>query len=188
MTPDKKTSPPHKTPEKRFPKAAVDYIDALLETQRTRFEKEAAHGTHTANWPTRPSCLHILAEGDNFLGSGWGMLDRAKDGTGRRWMARIGTILLPIDLSSGATVHVSGNGYLKKRFLKELTIWLDDTPLEGKLSRKGLSGWQFNGNIPKLEGRAFHILRLQTTGIRPAPHGPGTHASLAVSEIRIDGT
>ncbi|MFC4347208.1 hypothetical protein ACFO5Q_05065 [Kordiimonas lipolytica] len=179
---------PLKGPESRFPKAAVDYIDALLDVERMRFEKElAAQGStgEQPSWPARSRQLQLLAEGDEFVGSGWGKLDHTKKGIGRRWMARIGTLLLPVDASAGGTLKLTGTGYLRRRFVDELTVWLDHLPVEGVAVRKGLNGWTFEGRVPALAGRPFHILRLQSGGIRPFDKGPDTHASVALSDVNF---
>jgi|GEM_PF-1457865 len=177
---------PVKGPESRFPKAAVDYIDALLDVERTRFEKElsaAGMADKQANWPALPTRLQLLAEGDDFVGSGWGALDHTKKGIGRRWMARIGTLLFPADATAGGILRLTGAGYLRRRYVDDLTVWLDHMPVEGVAVRKGLNGWNFEGRVPALKGRPFHILRLQTSGIRPFDKGPDTHASLALSAV-----
>lgn len=180
------TKAPIKGTEKRFPKAAVDYVDALLEVQRRRFEREQAVGQQAGgSWPTRPTSAQVLAEGDDFVGSGWGPLDTARDGTKRRWMARLGTIMLPVDASKGGTVHIKGGGFLRRRFVSDLTVWLDGVPVSGVAVRQGFNRWQFTGAVAVAENRPFHILRLQSPGIKRYHLGPETHASLAVSEIRF---
>ncbi|WP_286828707.1 MULTISPECIES: hypothetical protein [Kordiimonas] len=187
----KPTSPtpadlPVKGPESRFPKAAVDYIDTLLDVERTRFEKELAAAVTPREepaWPTLPERLELMAEGDDFAGSGWGKLDHTKKGIGRRWMARIGTLLFAADATRGGIVRLTGTGYLRRRYVDDLTVWLDNMPVEGVAVRKGINGWSFEGHVPALAGRPFHILRLQTSGIRPFDKGPDTHASLALSVV-----
>ncbi|NVJ97138.1 MAG: hypothetical protein HWE25_03240 [Alphaproteobacteria bacterium] len=189
MTDPQKDTPalPPKTPEKRFPKAAVDFIDTLLDVQRSRFEKELASLDPEISWQKKPSSVDLLAESDAFVGSGWGSLDFAKDGTGRRWMARIGTILLSADLSAGGQLSLAGGGYLKRRFLSDLTVWVDDVPIDGTIRRVGIKNWTFEGKIPPLQDRPYHIVRLQTTGIRRSDLGPDTHASIALAGIRFNG-
>lgn len=179
---------PVKGVESRFPKAAVDYIDSLLDVERIRFEKELAVADinkSQPNWPARSARLQLLAEGDDFVGTGWGALDHTKKGIGQRWMARIGTLLFPADTASGGILRLTGTGYLRRRYVDDLTVWLDHLPIEGVAVRKGLNGWRFEGRTPALDARPFHILRLQTSGIRPFDKGPDTHASLALSSVEF---
>ncbi|NVK42683.1 MAG: hypothetical protein HWE39_15685 [Oceanospirillaceae bacterium] len=179
-------SPPIKSPEKRLPKAAVGYIDALLEAQRMRFVKEHAAtpaAASTTSSPALPAKLDLLAESDAFVGSGWGPLDKNRKGVPHRWMARLGTILLAADTSKGGQLTLTGTGYLRRRYVDDLTVWIDDQPVEGVAVRKGLNAWIFEGRVPALENRPFHILGLQTSGIKAFHLGPDTHASLALSKI-----
>lgn len=178
------------TPEPRFPKAAVGYIDALLRIQRARFERELsarpAHlkALHGAVQP--PRSVDILAESDAFSGTGWSDLGRRRDGTAFRWMGRIGTVLLPIDLTDGGTIVIEGAGFSRRRHLKTLTFWIEDQPIEGALKRKGFNRWVFKGKISALPPQPFSILRLQSVGQSRLAVGVDSFVSVAISRIRID--
>lgn len=180
--------PPLSSPEQRFPRSAVDYIDTLLDVQRKRFEAEnkacPAHHQETA-WPPAPKKASILVESDGFVGSGWGPLDLGADGTARRWMARLGTVMLAIDASAGGILMLTGGGSLKRRYIKELTFWLNNMPLEGTAAAKGLRNWRFETRIPAQVERPFHILGIQSPRIRAFDKGPSTHASIALSRIEF---
>jgi len=178
----------------RIPKAAVDYIDALLEIQQQRFDREQAK-TGTAAGPTQTELQdyishaksgHYLAEGDNFTGTGWSELGHRRDRTAFRWMGRLGTLLLPLDMTAGGTITINGCGYTKKKFLTDLTIWIDDQPVHGEIARKGFNRWVFHGAIPPVKWRPYSILKIQSAGLARLAVGMDTFASVAVSEIQID--
>jgi len=182
-----------KTPEARFPKAAVDYIDALLTVQRDRFERELAasqiaaeNPEHYGGYPARPNSAHILAESDDFLGAGWSKVGKRRDGTAFRWMGRIGSLMLAVDLSETRNFVIRGCGFTRRRFLKETTLWLDDRQLQFSLSRQGFNRWIFTGKLPEIPPRPYYILRLQSPGLAPLAEGVDARVSLAVSEIRVN--
>ena len=177
-----------KTPEPRFPKAAIDYVDALLTVQRSRFEREQAarDSVNSSAFPPQPESAHILAESDDFVGAGWTNLGTRRDGTAFRWMGRIGSLMVPIDLSAPRPFIIRGCGFSKRRFLKETTLWIDDTQLPFTLSRRGFNRWTFTGEIPAMPPRPYYLLRLQSPGLAPLAEGIDTRVSLAVSELRIN--
>jgi len=177
-----------KTPETRFPRAAIDYVDALLDVQRLRFERElAAHQTpETIPYPPRASTLHILADSDNFTGTGWSSLGTRRDGVAFRWMGRIGSLLLPVDLSEPRPFSIRGCGFTKRRFLKETTIWIEDQKVEYALSRRGFNRWTFSGELPAMPPRPFYLMRLQSPGLGRLAEGVDAYVSLAVSELCIN--
>lgn len=194
---DKKNipEPPVARPEKRFPKAAVDFVHTLLDAQRLRFEKEMESlprstsdaGTHASPWPARPTKALFTADGDSFLGSGWGPLDRGRGGSARRWMAQVGAILFAVDGRSGGRVQLQGGGFLRRRFVDGLTVWVDDTPVTGVAVRRGLNGWSFDGTVGALPDRPYHILKLHVPGSRAFAKGPDGRGSIALSQVRFDG-
>lgn len=177
-----------KTPEARFPKAAVDYIDALLTVQRDRFNREmAARKTAVdSNYPTRPNSAHIIADSDEFLGAGWTTIGKRRDGTAFRWMGRLGSLMLPVDLSEARSFTIRGCGFTRRRFLKETTLWIDDQQLQFSLSRQGFNRWSFTGQLPAMPPRPYYLLRMQSPGLAPLAEGVDARVSLAVSEVRID--
>lgn len=193
IKPDKKQSNVQKS---GFPKAAVDYIDALLEIQQQRFDREqeitgatqAAAGTSLRAHISHPKSAHFLADGDTFTGTGWSELDHRRDGTAFRWMARLGTLLLPLDLTGGGTITINGCGFTKKKFLTELTVWVDDQPVEGDITRKGFNRWTFTGAVPPLKWRPYAILKIQSAGIARLAAGLDTYSSVAVSDIQINAS
>lgn len=176
-----------KTPEPRFPKAAVDFVDALLTVQRDRFEEElAAYDRQSpCDMPPQAASAHILAESDEFIGAGWSNLGKRRDGTAFRWMGRIGTLLLPIDLSSPREITIKGCGFTKRRFLKETTLWIDEQEVSFDLSRRGFNRWTFTGTLPAMAPRPYYLLRIQSPGMARLAEGIDAYVSLAVSEIRV---
>ncbi|MBO6505210.1 MAG: hypothetical protein JJ850_10175 [Kordiimonadaceae bacterium] len=183
-TPDEPMSP-----EPRFPRAAVDFIDALLSIQRQRFEKELgaapAHAAamHAATNP--PSSMDVLAESDSFLGTGWSDLGRRRDGTAFRWMGRIGTLMCPVDMREGSQVRIEGAGFSRRRHLKTLSFWIDDKPIEGSISRRGFNRWIFEGSIGAVPARPYSILRIQSAGQSRLAVGVDEFVSVAVSRVAI---
>ncbi|MEX0299025.1 MAG: hypothetical protein AB3N28_08130 [Kordiimonas sp.] len=177
-----------KTPEPRFPKAAVDFVDALLTVQRDRFEAEMAASERptTSDFPAQPKSAHILAESDEFMGTGWSHLGNRRDGTAFRWMGRIGSLLLPIDLSEPRQLSIRGCGFTKRRFLKGATLWIDEQEIDFSLSRRGFNRWVYSGTLPVMPPRPYYLLRIQSPGIAPLAEGIDAYVSLAVSEIRIE--
>jgi len=177
-----------KNPESRLSKAAVDYVDALMTVQRTRFERELLSQSSgvEAVQITRPKSAQILAESDDFIGAGWTNLGNLKDGTAFRWMGRIGSLMLPIDLSEHRPFVIRGCGFTKRRFLKETTLWIEDQQLDFTLSRRGFNQWLYKGVIPAMPQRPYYLLRLQSPGLAPLIEGLDTRVSLAVSEISIN--
>ena len=179
------------TPEPRFPRAAVDYIDALLGIQRQRFNQETeARANHFAALADQtPPCskADILVEGDQFQGTGWSDLGHRRDGTSFRWMGRIGTLILPVDFSNGGTIEIAGSGFSRRRHLKTLSFWIDNQPVDGSISRLGFNRWTFKGNIPALPTRPYSILRLQSAGQSRLAIGVDTYVSVAISRIQATG-
>lgn len=180
-----------KTPEARFPKAAVDYIDALLTVQRDRFNRElaareAGPNSNDSDYPTRPNSAHIIANSDEFLGAGWTTIGKRRDGTTFRWMGRLGSLMLPVDLSETRPFTIRGCGFTRRRFLKETTLWLDDQQLQFSISRQGFNRWTFTGQLPAMPPRPYYLLRLQSSGLAPLAEGVDARVSLAVSEIRVN--
>tara|TARA_R110002096_G_scaffold14269_2_gene49772 strand:+ start:139 stop:720 length:582 start_codon:yes stop_codon:yes gene_type:complete len=178
-----------KTPEPRFPKAAVDFVDALLTVQRDRFEAEiaASETLCTSSLPAQATSVHILAESDEFVGAGWSTLGTRRDGTAFRWMGRVGSLLLPVDLSEPREFSIKGCGFTKRRFLKETTLWIDEQEVTFNLSRRGFNRWTYSGILPVMAPRPYYLLRLQSPGIAPLAEGIDAYLSLAVSEVRIKG-
>lgn len=178
------------SPEPRFPRAAVDFIDALLLIQRQRFEKEmGAQQTHAAAMyeaSTPPTSLDVLAESDGFMGTGWSDLGRRRDGTAFRWMGRIGTLMCPIDLTNGARIRIEGAGFSRRRHLKTLSFWLDDQPIKGSISRRGFNRWIFEGSINALPARPYSVLRIQSAGQSRLAVGVDEYVSVAVSRVAIE--
>ena len=177
-----------KTPEPRFPQAAVSYIDALLSVQRDQFERELSERDYASDspLPTFPDRVHIAAESDNFIGAGWSSLGKRRDGTAFRWMGRLGSLLLQLDLSEARSIEINGCGFTKRRFLKEATLWLDDQQVPFTLSRRGFNRWSFRGELSEMEARPYHLLRIQSPSVAPLAEGVDAYVSLAVSEIRIN--
>lgn len=177
-----------KTPEPRFPQAAVNYIDALLSVQRDQFERELSKRDYASDTPlpTFPNKVQIPAEADNFIGAGWSSLGKRRDGTAFRWMGRLGSLLLQLDMSESRNIVIHGCGFTKRRFLKEATLWIDDRQVPFTLSRRGFNRWSFKGELPKMEAKPYHLLRLQSPSVAPLAEGVDAHVSLAVSEIRIN--
>lgn len=183
-----------RTPEPRFPKAAVDYVDSLLEIQRQRFDREsailqaatAAENVDLRGYVSHPKSAYFLADGDRFVGTGWSELGHRRDGTAFRWMGRIGTLLLPIDMTGGGTITINGCGYTKKKFLETLTVWIDDQPVPGDMARKGFNRWIFSGAVPPTQWRPYSILRVQSAGQARLAVGMDTFASVAVCDIHLD--
>ncbi len=178
------------TPEPRFPKAAVRYIDALLRIQRAKFERElSARSVHLSRLHSAvqpPRAVDLLAESDAFVGTGWSDLGRRRDGTAFRWMGRIGTVLLPVDLTAGGTVTIEGAGFSRRRHLKTLSFWMENQPVEGTLKRKGFNRWVFHGKIGALPPQPFSILRLQSAGQSRLAVGVDSFVSVAISRIRVE--
>lgn len=176
-----------KTPEPRFPKAAVDFVDALLTVQRDRFEEELAayESSDMSTMPKQAESAHIFAESDEFIGAGWSNLGNRRDGTAFRWMGRIGTLLLPLDLSAPREFVIKGCGFTKRRFLKETTLWVDEQEVDFSLSRRGFNRWSFSGTLPVMEPRPYYLLRIQSPGMARLAEGIDAYVSLAVSEIRV---
>jgi len=182
------------TPEPRFPQAAVTFVDALLDIQRQRFDRERAVSQSTTptdendlrNHVTLAASAHFMADGDNFIGTGWSDLGHRRDGTAFRWMGRIGTLLVPIDLTEGATITIKGCGYTKKKFLKDMTLWIDDQQIVGEMARKGFNSWVFRGAVPPMKWRPYSVLRIQSAGQARLAVGIDTYASVAVSELQIE--
>jgi hypothetical protein len=180
-----------KKTEKRFPKAAVDYIDALLEIQQTRFDQEKAceetkpYTSEFREGLNLPKSAHYLAEDEHFTGVGWSSLYHRRDGTGFRWMGRLGTFLLPLDLSSGGTLRIEGSAFSRHRHLKSLTVWIEGQAIQGAVSRRGLNRWHFTGTIPPIPWRPYSILRLQSTGVSKPATGTDSYTSVAVNAVEI---
>lgn len=176
-------------PEPRFPRAAVDYIDALLQIQRMRHEREhSAAADHLGALHDRvapPKTADIPADADGFCGTGWSDLGHRRDGMAFRWMGRIGTLLLPVDLTSGATLRIEGAAFSRRRHLRTLSFWIDDHPVEGTLSRKGFNRWIFTGTVPPLAARPYSILRLQSAGKSRLAVGVDTLVSVAVARVTV---
>lgn len=178
----------------RFPQAAVDYIDALLEIQQQRFDHEqalagavsASAHTNLQDHISHAKSGHYLAEGDNFTGTGWSELGHRRDRTAFRWMGRLGTLLLPLDMTGGGTITINGCGYTKKKFLTDLTVWIDDQAVQGEIARKGFNRWTFSGVIPSVKWRPYSILKIQSVGLARLAVGMDTFASVAVSDIQIN--
>ncbi|MBL4789503.1 MAG: hypothetical protein JKY60_10800 [Kordiimonadaceae bacterium] len=177
-----------KTPETRFPRAAVDYVDALLTVQRDRFTRELAayRLPSTVKFPPRPKSAQIFANSDDFVGTGWTDIGTRRDGTAFRWMGRIGTLMVPIDLSEPRAFALSGCGFTKRRFLKETTLWIEDRQIDYTLSRRGFNRWTFSGEIPVLAPRPYYLLRIQSPGLARLAEGVDAFVSLAVSELNIN--
>lgn len=178
------------TKGKRFPKAAVDYVDAMLSIQRQHFETEQM-GQHfgadapALNLPRNPTHISMLAEGENFIGTGWSSLGKRRDGTAFRWMGRIGTLLLPVHLENGGKLMVMGCGYTRKKLLQGLMLWIDETPVEIDVARKGFNRWIMTGSIPPLAPRAYHILRIESAGLARLAVGLDSYFSVAVSSVEV---
>lgn len=178
-----------KAPEPRFPRAAVDFIDALLSIQRQRFEKEQNNSQvhdaklHEALKPT--SAMDVLAEADAFLGTGWSDLGQRRDGTSFRWMGRIGTLMCPVDLTNGAHVRIEGAGFSRRRHLKTLSFWMENQPIEGTIKRRGFNRWVFEGTVGNLPARPYSVLRIQSAGQSRLAVGVDEYVSVAVSRISI---
>lgn len=183
-------TPPVTRPEKRFPKAAADFVHTLLEVERLRFEQELETldnaRTERETWPARPKSALLTAAGDSFLGSGWGPIDQARGGAARRWMAQVGAILLAADCSEGGRIQLKGGGFLKRRFVDGLTVWIDDWPVSGTAVRRGFNGWAFDGMVGGLPDRPYHILKLHAPGSRAFAGGPDGRGSIALSKVRFD--
>ena len=192
--PEEKTqteNQPTAAPEPRFSKAALDFIDALLLVQRQRFESElsanSAHAQSLYELTSPPPSMDVLAESDAFLGTGWSDIGKRRDGIAFRWMGRLGTLMCPVDLTEGATVRVEGTGFSKRRHLKELTFWLEDQPIEGRISRRGFNRWIFEGSVEALPPRPYSILRIQSAGQSRLAVGVDKYVSVAVSRVVISG-
>lgn len=175
------------TKGKRFPRAAVDYVDALLEIQKIQMTAENRMSASAITLPDRPNAISMLAEGENFIGTGWSTIGKRRDGTAFRWMGRIGTLLLPINLTNGASLSIKGSGYTRKRLLADLSVWVDDMPVTINISRKGFNRWILAGDIPSITPKAYHILRIESTGLARLAVGMDSYFSVAVSSVKIDG-
>ncbi len=177
------------TPEPRFPRAAVDYIDALLNIQRTRFTQETGHRQQhlaaLAEQANQPTAADILVESDQFQGTGWSDLGHRRDGTAFRWMGRIGTLMLPVNLSNGGVIEITGSGFSRRRHLKTMSFWVDDQPIDGSISRQGFNRWIFRGTIPSLPKRPYSILRLQSAGQSRLAIGIDTYVSVSISRVHV---
>lgn len=182
------------TPEPRFPNAAVTFVDALLDIQRRRFDLErsirqssnSSSDNELRNYVTLPASAHYMADGDNFIGTGWSELGHRRDGTAFRWMGRIGTLLVPVDFTKGATITIKGCGYTKKKFLRDMTLWIDHQQITGEMARKGFNSWIFTGTVPPIKWRPYSILRLQSAGQARLAVGMDTYASVAVNDLQIE--
>lgn len=177
----------------RFPHAAVQYTNALLDILRLRFDAEIAAmakdstGHERSYIQSGPQSFQMFIEEDQFIGSGWSMCQQSFSKRPYRWMKRVGTILIPVGQTTGVPVILSGPKLVKRRFLKRTSIFIDGFEVKGKFRRKAMRGWEFSGQLPRLSkaGRKYHILKIrsQTAGrCRSAPDG---RASIALSEIRI---
>lgn len=175
------------THEPRLSKAAADYADALLDVQRERFERETAGNSDTSLCAdvSQPSSLHLFADSDQFIGAGWTKVGQNRKGMSFRWMGRIGSLLLPIDLSTERQLTINGCGYTKRQFLKECTLWIEDTEINFTMTRRGFNRWTLTATIPALPKRPYYLMRLQSPGLARLAEGVDAYASLAVSEIRI---
>lgn len=173
--------------EPRLSKAATEYADALLTVQRERFTRELAAHTGTPRPPevSLPSTLHMFADSDQFVGAGWSKVGRNRKGMSFRWMGQLGSLMLAVDLSEPKTLTISGCGYTKRRFLKECTLWIEDTEVGHSIARKGFNRWILTATIPALPRRPYYLLRLQSPGVARLAVGLDTYASLAVNELRI---
>ncbi|MFC3051695.1 hypothetical protein [Kordiimonas pumila] len=179
---------PFKARDDRFPKAALDYIDTLLTVQRDRFDAEMACLTPTdfSDLPTRPTASLMVADTDKFIGAGWSSLGQRRDGTSFRWMGRVGTLMLPLNLEAELPFSIFGCGFTKRRFLKETTLWLDDMPVRFSLTRRGFNRWYMTGTLPKMAPRPYYILRLEAPALARLAEGVDAFFSLAVSEVRVN--
>lgn len=173
--------------EPRLPKAAADYADALLAVQRERFEREGAgsSGNQSLVDVSLPSSLHLFADSDQFIGAGWTKVGQNRKGMSFRWMGRIGSLLLPVDLSAERQLTIHGCGYTKRQFLKECTLWIEDTEVEFSMTRRGFNRWTITATTPVLPKRPYYLMRLQSSGLSRLAEGVDAFASLAVSEVRI---
>ncbi|WP_262694531.1 hypothetical protein [Kordiimonas aquimaris] len=173
--------------EPRLSKAAADYADALLAVQRERFERETACNADTqlSADTSLPSSLHMFADSDQFIGAGWTKVGQNRKGMSFRWMGRIGSLLLPVDLSAERQLTINGCGYTKRQFLKECTLWIEDTEINFSIARRGFNRWTLTATIPAMPKRPYYLMRLQSSGLARLAEGIDAYASLAVSEIRI---
>lgn len=192
----------------RFPRAATDYIDALLKIQRMRFDRENALAARfgpaaTGRIPTAtdaiqddrhsvlreklnlPDSTEIQASSDNFNGTGWSDLGHRRDGTAFRWMGRLGTLLLPVNLERGASLTIEGCGFSRKKFLKQMTVWIEGQPVTGAIKRRGFNRWIFTGEIRPAPWRPYSILQIQSSGMARLAVGVDSYVSLAVNKVTV---
>lgn len=185
-------------PEPRFPRAAIDYIDALLNIQRKRFERERAVGgegnsSHDRHFKALhdqinlPTTIDVPAEADNFIGTGWSDLGQRRDGTAFRWMGRVATLMVPVNLEKGAQITIEGCGFSRKKYLKALSVWIEDHKIEGTLKRIGFNRWKFSGEIAAMPWRPYSVLRIQTSGQSRLAVGVDKFVSVNVSRVTISG-
>ncbi len=186
-------------PEPRFPLAAVNFIDALLNIQRRRFnEQRAAFKANdqqglSDTQPQTPSLndkthLTLYAEADQFAGSGWSHLHRHLNGQQSRWMERVGMIALYPAQISGETICIKGSGFTRKKFIENLEVYIDDSQISGQIKHSFTGQWSFQGTLPKASDQSlpFAILRLQTIGVAKHKAGIEGWASLAVTSISFE--
>ncbi|GHF18436.1 hypothetical protein GCM10017044_11200 [Kordiimonas sediminis] len=175
-----------------FSKAAIDYVDTLLEAQAELFSATTALRDQRATrfaLPAKPSSSSYDVEFDSFRGFGWSDVAYGRAHTPYRWMGRVATLMVYNQLSAGGRLQIDGFKVKRRRFLKGLTIWMDDYPVTGTVKRTGLSSWQFTGDIPALDSdkTAFHLLRFESPGHAKLSSGEESpHVSLGVSRIKIE--
>lgn len=173
----------------RFPKAALAYVDAALGIlARHHASAQGLNPAAAAGGGTMPRTADILAGSDAFFGAGWSTLEPDGRGGRHRWMGRLASLMLRLDLSSGARLRITGTGLVRGRSLREASVWLDGHRVSGAFRRKGLKGWSFEGTIAPAKlapGAACHLLAIQTD--RAGAKGGDSEAgrSLAVSRIEI---
>ncbi|WCL55115.1 hypothetical protein [Gimibacter soli] len=173
----------------RFPKAALAYVDATLGILARHHDRAQAVAPFTVtNEAALPGVADILAEADTFFGAGWSVLESDGRGNRHRWMDRMASLMLRLDLSAGARLRITGTGLVRGRCLKEASVWLDGNPVKGAFRRKGLKGWTYDGAIAPTRmppGAACHLLTIQTD--RSGLKGDDTEAgrSLAVSRVEV---
>ena len=198
--------PPLPVPDKRLTNDAVRYTDILLETQRKQSEAYLRLITDEQALATPPQKsknreTHVYPENPDFAGTGWSNLAESKSGTCYRWMPRMATVLVDIDLSTGGEITVEGYGVNRRRFLKALNVYIGNTKLDGAVKRTGLQTWEFKASVPNIEDNSFlppyQILRFENKGaaiikkgrylgdLRLSGKDQTPTASLGISRIEI---
>lgn len=181
---------PHPRAETRFSKAALDYMDALLDLEMRQHDRRIEHlarqglpaHQYEGKILTRPVILD--AEDSAFAAAAWSPCTVHR-GQPCRWMKRLGGLLLPYSLTSGGVLAIEGAGTTRWRFAKALSVRVNGDTVPVRVRRRGLSRFIATAILPATGLDQPLRLDLETSGqARRAPWSD-ERASLAISTITI---